>query len=195
MRLLFATHNDHKTQEIRDIFISEGLDIELISLKDLKDYEEIEEDGETLEANALLKTHEAYRRHQMNCFSDDTGLEVDALEGRPGVHSARYSGPECRAEDNITKLLSELSGQSNRQARFRTVIALLLDGKQYLFEGIVEGAILKERRGKHGFGYDPIFIPKGSDKSFAEMSEVEKNSVSHRGRAIRALTQFLKSLE
>lgn len=195
MKLLFATHNDHKTQEIRDILISEGLDLELISLKDLMDQEEIIEEGETLEANALSKAREGYKRYHLDCFSDDTGLEVDSLQGRPGVYSARFAGPECRAEDNINKLLNELSGHSNRTARFRTVIALILNGEEYLFEGVVEGEILQERRGTKGFGYDPVFIPNGSDKSFAEMSETEKNNISHRGRAIKALTQFLKRLE
>lgn len=195
MKLLFATHNDHKTQEIRDILISEGLDLELISLKDLMDQDEIIEEGETLEANALSKAREGYKRYHLDCFSDDTGLEVDSLQGRPGVYSARFAGPECRAEDNINKLLNELSGHSNRTARFRTVIALILNGEEYLFEGVVEGEILQERRGTKGFGYDPVFIPNGSDKSFAEMSETEKNNISHRGRAIKALTQFLKRLE
>ena len=193
MRLLFASHNDHKTDEIRSIFKASGLDVELISLKNLGDDEEIEESGETLEENALLKSRAGYLRHHMNTFADDTGLEVDALGGRPGVYSARYAGNQACAEDNLKKLLGEMQGVEDRHARFRTVISLIIDGEEYQFEGEVSGDILSECRGGGGFGYDPVFQPNGSALTFAEMSEDAKNAMSHRGRALDNLITFLRT--
>lgn len=191
-KLLVATHNKHKLSEIKSIMNREGVEVELISLFDLHDFEDIPEDGDTLEDNALQKARVVSARHGIDCFADDTGLEVDALDGAPGVYSARYAGSECDANNNIEKLLLALMHEEERAARFRTVVALILDDKEYLFEGKVEGDILREREGQNGFGYDPIFLPNGSDKSFAEMSDSEKNAISHRGRAIQALTTFLK---
>ncbi|MDN4753314.1 non-canonical purine NTP diphosphatase [Porphyromonadaceae bacterium W3.11] len=191
-KLLVATHNKHKLHEIKDILDREGVNIELVSLFDLHDFEDIPEDGNTLEDNALQKARTVYQRHHLDCFADDTGLEVAALDGAPGVYSARYAGPDCDPEQNIEKLLGQLEGHGERTAKFRTVVALILDGKEYLFEGTVEGEILSEKRGSSGFGYDPIFLPKGFDKSFAEMSDSEKNKISHRGRAIEALANYLK---
>ncbi|MDO5035875.1 MAG: RdgB/HAM1 family non-canonical purine NTP pyrophosphatase [Porphyromonas sp.] len=192
MKLLFATHNQHKVDEIQEILKQRGLPgVELRSLTDVNDQQEIPEDGDTLEANALQKAYEVLRRYSTTCFADDTGLEVEVLNGAPGVYSARYAGPECKAEDNVRKLLKELEGESNRTARFRTVIALLLDGEEYLFEGEVKGEILTKPRGEGGFGYDPIFRPDGFEQSFAEMSSEEKNRISHRYRATNELANFL----
>lgn len=192
MKLLIATHNEHKTQEIRNILLSSGLSINLSSLRDLGDMEEIPETGKTLAENALQKAKAGFERHNINCFSDDTGLEVEALGGAPGVFSARYAGPQCNPKDNIERLLKELKGVENRKARFRTIIALILDGKEYYFEGEVRGEIIEELRGEDGFGYDPIFLPEGSNLTFAEMEERAKNSISHRGRATQKLVEFLK---
>lgn len=191
-KLLVATHNEHKLHEIKYILDREGIKVELVSLFDLRDFEDIPEEGDTLEANALQKARTVYQRHKMNCFADDTGLEVSALDGAPGVYSARYAGPECDSEQNIEKLLGQLANHSERSAKFRTVVALIIEGKEYLFDGSVEGEILQEKRGSNGFGYDPIFLPNGYDKSFAEMSDAEKNTISHRGRAIEALANYLK---
>lgn len=193
-KLLLATHNDHKTEEIRDIIAAEGLPYSIVSLRDLGDEEEIDETGETLRDNALIKARTAYARHGIDCFADDTGLEVEALDGRPGVYTARYAGPDCRPADNIRKLLRELSGITNRRATFRTIIALILDGEEYLFSGEVQGLITEVPSGEGGFGYDPVFRPLESDRTFAEMGEEAKNAISHRGRATEALVHFLKSL-
>lgn len=195
MKLLFATHNPHKAQEIRDIFLYSGSALEITSLVELGDMEEIVESGDTLVENALIKAREGYARHGLDCFADDTGLEVEALNGRPGVYSARYAGLECRAEDNIQKLLGELQGIQNRSARFRTVVALILDGEEHLFEGAVNGQIIDHKTGAEGFGYDPIFQPNGYSITFGEMSESEKNKISHRGMAIQKLIAFLKNQE
>lgn len=193
-RLILATHNEHKTQEIRDLIISEGLPYEVMSLHEIGDDLEIEETGETLTENSRLKAETCYRRHHMDCFADDTGLEVTSLDGRPGVYSARYAGPACRPADNIRKLLHELEGVEDRSAVFKTVIALILDDKVHTFEGQVRGSITEAPRGDGGFGYDPIFQPEGYDCTFAQMSEEEKNHISHRGRAVEALICFLRSL-
>ena len=193
-RLILATHNEHKTQEIRDLIISEGLPYEVMSLHEIGDDLEIEETGETLTENSRLKAETCYRRHHMDCFADDTGLEVTSLDGRPGVYSARYAGPACRPADNIRKLLHELKGVEDRSAVFKTVITLILDDKIHTFEGQVRGAITEQPRGEDGFGYDPIFQPEGYDCTFAQMSEEEKNHISHRGRAVEALICFLRSL-
>ena len=193
-RLILATHNEHKTQEIRDLIISEGLPYEVVSLHEIGDDLEIEETGETLMENSRLKAETCHRRHQTDCFADDTGLEVASLGGRPGVYSARYAGPACRPADNIRKLLHELEGVEDRSAVFKTVITLILDDKVHTFEGQVRGSITEQPRGEDGFGYDPIFQPEGYDCTFAQMSEEEKNHISHRGRAVEALICFLRSL-
>lgn len=165
----------------------------IIGLADIQCLEDIPETSNTLEGNALQKAHYVLKNHNHECFADDTGLEVDALYGRPGVYSARYAGPQKNADDNIRKILQELDGAKSRKARFRTIIALLLNRKQYLFEGGVEGRIIHEKRGTGGFGYDPVFIPLGLDKTFAEMSLEEKNKISHRAMAVNKLITFLKS--
>jgi len=169
-----------------------GAGFTVVSLSDIGCYDEIPEEQPTLEGNALQKARYVYERYHQNCFSDDTGLEIEALDGRPGVYSARYAGVGCSFEDNINKVLSEMQPHTNRKARFRTVIALILDGKEYLFEGQVDGHISRERQGTNGFGYDPIFQPIESTVSFAEMDLEEKNKISHRGRAVEELVGFLK---
>jgi XTP/dITP diphosphohydrolase len=189
MELIFATHNQHKTEEAREIAASF---IQIKNLKDIGCFEEIPETADTLSGNALQKAHYVQKRFHVNCFADDTGLEVEALDGRPGVYSARYAGEHCSYQDNVDKLLCEMKGKTNRKACFKTVIALILDGKEYLFEGRVDGQIIENQRGVSGFGYDPVFLPDGFDRTFAEMSEEEKNSISHRGRAIRQMMDFLK---
>ncbi len=190
MELIIATNNTHKVKEIRAALSDE---FKILSLEEVGICEEIPEDQDTLEGNALQKARFIYEKYGRNCFADDTGLEVEALNGAPGVYSARYAGASCNAEDNMDKLLSELSGAANRSAQFRTVVALIIDGEEYLFEGKVEGEILKARQGKKGFGYDPIFRPKGYKDSFAVMPLEIKNSISHRGRAIRSLAAFLEN--
>lgn len=190
MELVFATNNKHKLEEIQNLL---GDKVKLLSLNDLSFFEEIPEDYDTLKENALQKAKYIYDRFKRNCFADDTGLEIDFLKGAPGVMSARYAGLKCPFEDNLTKVLKELDGAENRKARFRTVIALILDGKEHYFEGIVDGEILTQNHGKGGFGYDPIFRPLGYDKSFAEMEMNEKNEISHRARAAIKLVDFLKN--
>ena len=189
MELIFATHNQHKTEEAREIGASF---IQLKNLKDIGCFEEIPETADTLPGNALQKARFVFERYHVNCFADDTGLEVEALDGRPGVYSARYAGEHCTYQDNVEKLLHKMKGMTNRKACFKTVIALILDGKEYLFEGRVDGQIIDNQRGMSGFGYDPVFLPDGFDRTFAEMSEEEKNEISHRGRAIRKMMEFLK---
>lgn len=189
MKLIFATNNNNKTIEIQNIL---GDEFELLSLKDIGFTEDIPEPYDTLEANALAKARHIYAINRCNCFADDTGLEIDALDGVPGVYSARYAGEQKRAEDNVKKVLKNLEGEKNRKAQFRTVFALILDGEEFLFEGIVKGEISETPKGDDGFGYDPIFVPEGFDLSFAEMSISEKNKISHRARATRKLTHFLK---
>lgn len=193
-RLLLATHNEHKTQEIRDLILLEGLPYDVVSLHEMGDDEEIEETGTTIRENSMIKAQTCHKRHHMDCFADDTGLEVAALDGRPGVYTARYAGPECRPADNIRKLLHEMDGVEDRRAVFRTVITLILDDQQHCFEGEVRGVITETPQGEGGFGYDPVFRPEGFDRTFAEMSEEEKNRISHRGRATEALIRFLRSL-
>lgn len=189
MELIFATHNQHKTEEAREIAASS---LQIKNLKDIGCFEEIPETADTLPGNALQKARYVREHYHVDCFADDTGLEVEALEGRPGVYSARYAGEHCSYQDNVDKLLREMKGKTNRKACFKTVIALILDGKEYLFEGRVDGQIIESQRGVSGFGYDPVFLPDGSDLTFAEMTEEEKNSISHRGRAMRQLMEFLK---
>jgi len=188
MILVFATNNKHKIREISDLL---GDDVKILGLSDFNITGDIPEETETLEENALYKARYVHDRTGMNVFADDTGLEVTALGGAPGVYSARYAGESKSFDDNIDKLLAELQGKEDRSARFRTVIALILDGKEYLFEGIIEGEIISERRGDGGFGYDPVFIARGYDRTFAEIPLREKNSISHRARAMRQLITFL----
>jgi XTP/dITP diphosphohydrolase len=190
MKIVFATNNQNKIKEVQTLLPKS---IELLSLKDIGCHEEIEETGATLEENAIIKANYITENYHYDCFADDTGLEVDFLNGKPGVYSARYAGSENNAEDNIQKLLSELSSSANRKAQFRTVIALNLNNEQYLFKGICVGRILTEKQGEKGFGYDPIFQPKGYTQSFAEMHLSEKGKISHRGRAVAQLITFLKS--
>ena len=187
-KICFATHNQNKVRELRKLF---GDNFELLSLDDLGISEEIEETGTTLNENALLKANYVFNKYSIACFADDTGLEVDALNGAPGVYSARYAGEPANNERNIDKLLSTLSGNPTRTANFRTVIALVGMGSTQLFEGIVEGEIIAERRGVNGFGYDSVFLPKNFDRTFAEMDMQEKNSISHRARAVEKLVDFL----
>ena len=189
MKLVFATNNKHKLQEVRDIV---GNRVEVLSLSDIDCSDDIPETADTLQGNALIKARHIYEKYGIDCFADDTGLEVEALDGAPGVYSARYAGEKCDSEANMRKLLENLTGKSNRNAQFRTVIALIIDGKEMLFDGIVKGTIATEKRGDSGFGYDPIFIPEGHTESFAQMSGEMKNSMSHRFRATRQLGDFLK---
>ena len=187
MEIIFATHNLHKTEEVRAIL---GPDYLVRNLPELG-CPDIPETADTLQGNALQKAQYVVDHYHLNCFADDTGLEVEALDGRPGVFSARYAGEGCSYQDNVLKLLGEMHGKTNRKACFKTVIALILDGKQYLFEGRVDGRILTEQRGTDGFGYDPVFLPDGFDQTFAEMDAATKNSIGHRGRAIQKLKTFL----
>ncbi len=189
--LVFVTNNPHKLKEIRAII---GDRIMILSLADIGCTEEIEEDAPTIEGNASLKSWYIWNRYGRDCFADDTGLEIDALEGRPGVKSARYAGDDCNPENNICKVLGEMEGVKDRKARFRTVISLIINGQEIRFEGRVEGTILREKRGTEGFGYDPVFMPVGYALSFAEMPPEEKNRISHRGRAVKKLIGHLKHL-
>lgn len=186
--LVIATNNQHKVEEIRRAL---GNKIKLISLKDLGCREEIPEDGTTLKENAYQKAKYIWDKYKKNCFADDTGLMVEALDGAPGVYSARYAGERCSFDDNIDLLLENMEGKTNRNAYFATVICLIQDGEPVYFEGKCEGCILTERYGRGGFGYDPIFMPKGYGESFAEISMEEKNKISHRGKATEKLIKHL----
>lgn len=187
-KIVFVTNNSHKLDEIRKIIDGK---IEILSLSDIDCHEEIEETGETLEENALIKARFVKEKYGYDCFADDTGLEVDALNGAPGVHSSRYAGEDGNPRENMRKLMKELQGVENRAARFRTVIALILQEKEYLFEGEVSGKIIDEKRGTGGFGYDPIFMPDGFDKTFAELGDETKNRISHRAIAGQKLVEYL----
>ncbi len=189
MKLVFATNNKHKLEEVRAIL---GNKIEVLSLNDINCHDDIPETADTLEGNALIKARYIYEKFGVDCFADDTGLEVDVLGGEPGVYSARYAGEECNPEANMHKLLHNLTGKNNRNAQFRTVIALIIKGEEKLFNGIVKGNISCEKMGNAGFGYDPIFIPEGFSESFAQMSSDMKNSISHRYRATEELSNYLK---
>ena len=189
MKFVFASNNDHKIKEIRSIL---GDSHTALSLRELNIFDDIPEEEPNLEGNALAKARYIHRLTGMNVFADDTGLEVDALGGLPGVKSARFAGENKDFSANIDKLLAMLGSNNNRKARFRTIIALILNDNEYLFEGIVEGTIIDERRGSEGFGYDPVFIPSGKDRTFAEMGLSEKNTISHRGRALEKLRKFLE---
>jgi len=187
-RLVFATNNKHKLEEVSAVI---GEKINILSLTDIQCFDDIPESADTLEGNALLKSRHVFQKFGMDCFADDTGLEVEALDGEPGVYSARYAGEDSNAERNIEKLLAALSGKPNRKARFRTVISLIMDEKIHYFEGIVKGEIIEQKRGNSGFGYDPVFVPEGFSQTFAEMGSDEKNKISHRALAVNELIQFL----
>ena len=191
MKIVFATNNPNKLKEIQSLIPKE---IEIISLKEIGCNEDIPETGDTLEANAFQKAHYIKDNFNYDCFADDTGLEIDELNGHPGVYSARYAGPERNANANMNKVLNELKGKKNRKAQFRTAIALILKGEEHLFEGKVEGYISKDKQGNEGFGYDPIFIPENNIRSFAQMSMQEKGAISHRGRAVKKLVTYLNNL-
>ncbi len=187
-QLVFATNNAHKLRELDEILKGE---FKLLSLSDISCSDEIPETGDTLEANASQKSFYIWDRFQKDCFSDDSGLEISSLNNEPGVRSARYAGEGRNSEDNIDKVLAELKNRENRKACFRCVISLVIQGREYLFEGRVDGEILHERHGAAGFGYDPVFQPDGFTQSFAEMEAGLKNSISHRGRAVQKLVRFL----
>ncbi|WP_192823482.1 non-canonical purine NTP diphosphatase [Rufibacter sp. LB8] len=190
MKLCFASNNAHKLQEIQQLL---GPPFEIVSLSDLGCTQELPEEQDTLEGNALQKATYVWDHYQVLCFADDTGLEVEALHNEPGVYSARYAGPARDNQANMQKVLTGLEGKENRKARSRTSIALILEeGEQHLFDGIVEGHIIETPRGEKGFGYDPIFVPEGQDRTFAEMDSQEKNQISHRGRAVQQLISFLR---
>jgi|TARA_B110000240_G_C13469181_1_gene440137 XTP/dITP diphosphohydrolase len=188
MKLVFATNNLNKLKEVQEMLPNS---IEILSLKDINCFDEIDETETTLEGNARLKASYITEKFGYNCFADDTGLEVTVLDGKPGVYSARFAGQPSNSENNMQKLLYELKEKENRKAQFRTAICLNLDGKQFLFEGVCKGEILTKKQGIEGFGYDPIFLPKGSHQSFATMQRNEKNKISHRGLAIEKLVTFL----
>jgi len=190
MKLVFATNNLNKLSELKNLL---SRNIEILSLKDIGCNQDLSETRGTLEGNAMQKAEFVFKHYGFNCFSDDTGLEIEALNNQPGVFSARYSGKNCNSEDNILKVLKKLDSKSNRRAKFRTVIALIIDGRKHLFEGECVGEITKEKKGEKGFGYDPIFLPNGFEKTFAQMTKKEKGAISHRGKAVEKLVEFLKS--
>lgn len=189
MKLVFATNNQNKILEVQQMIPS---NIEIISLESIGCFEEIPETADTIEENAILKANYVTQKYGYNCFADDTGLEVEALKGEPGVFSARYAGAQRNSDDNMNKVLKALADETNRNAQFKTVIALNLNGKQYLFTGIAKGEITLEKTGSQGFGYDPIFKPEGFDITFAQLSLEEKGAISHRGKATEQLIEFLK---
>lgn len=190
MKLVFATNNIHKIKEVSEVL---GNAFEIVSLQDIGCKEELPETHDTIPENAQEKAHYVFENYGVDCFADDSGLEVDALGGDPGVHTAYYSGSRDH-DANMNLVLQKLVGETNRGARFRTVIALFLQGQAYLFEGVVEGTIIPEKRGTGGFGYDPIFVPRGYDKTFAELPTEVKNAISHRAQATRQLIDFLSTL-
>lgn len=192
MDIVFATHNRHKSEEACQIL---GPRWTLRNLHDLGQTEEIPETADTLQGNALQKAQFVYDKYHLSCFADDTGLEVEALNGAPGVYSARYAGEHCSFADNVNKLLHEMQGKTNRRACFKTVVALILDGEAHFFEGRVDGTIIESPRGREGFGYDPVFVPDGFSETFAEMSAEQKNKISHRGRAMAKLIEFLQNID
>ena len=189
-QIVFATNNQNKLREMREIM--DGL-YEVLSLNDIGCHEEIVEDADTIQGNAKIKADFVTNKYHVDCFADDTGLEVEALDGAPGVYSARFAGEHCSYQDNVNKMLNAMKGQANRKAAFRTVIALNLNGKSYCFEGRCDGQITEQQRGTDGFGYDPIVQPDGFVETFAEMGHEAKNSISHRGRATQKLIAFLKN--
>lgn len=189
--LVFASNNKHKLDEVRKITADL---VNIVSLAEINCQEDIPETADTLEGNALLKVRYIKEHYGFDCFADDTGLEVEALNNAPGVYSARYAGPGHDAQANMRKLLCEMEGKENRKARFRTAIALILDDKEYLFDGIINGVITAEKKGESGFGYDPIFMPDGYTQTFAELGDDIKNTISHRALAVHKLAEFLSSL-
>jgi len=190
MDLVFATNNQHKIKEIKNLI---GEEFNIKSLGDIGFFDEIPETKMTIEGNASQKSFFIYDKYKINCFADDTGLEIKSLNGRPGVFSARYASDECDFNKNMNRVLDELKGKDDRSARFRTIISLIIDGEEKTFEGIVNGKIIKRKKGKDGFGYDPIFLPDDYDLTFAEMSLAEKNIISHRARASKRLVEYLNS--
>ena len=190
-KLIFATNNQHKLEEVSHLIKD---NYKILSLKDINCFEEIPETRDTIKGNASQKSHYIYDKFGIDCFADDTGLEIEALDGRPGVYSARYARIENDFEKNMNKVLAEMNGITNRKARCKTVISLILNGKENFLKGIINGVILTEKRGHEGFGYDPIFQPNGFDKSFAEMDLEEKNKISHRAVAVRNLVNYLSKL-
>ncbi len=191
MKIVFASNNTFKFEEIKSIL---GNKFKVLSLKEISCFDQIPEEQPTIEGNASQKAWYIYNKYNCNCFADDTGLEIEELNGEPGVYSARYAGENCDFQVNIKKVLLKLAGKTNRNAKFKTVISLVIDGKEKLFSGIVEGTITKAQQGNNGFGYDPLFIPKGYTKTFAEMSSELKNSISHRAQATNELVKFLENL-
>jgi len=190
MKLIFATQNQHKAKEIQALM---PLEFEVLTLNDIDIKEDIPETSSTLEGNASQKSNYIKEHFSLDCFSDDTGLEITALNNEPGIYSARYAGSSRNADDNMNLVLSKLADKTDRTAQFRTVISLILEGKEHLFEGVVKGKIIDKKRGTDGFGYDPIFVPEGQDKTFAELSIDEKNKLSHRARAFEKMIHFLKN--
>ena len=191
MKLVFATNNLNKLKEVQEMLPSS---IELLSLKDINCFDEVDETETTLEGNAQLKADYITQKFGFNCFADDTGLEVKSLDGKPGVYSARFAGEPSNSEKNMQKLLVDLETKTNRKAQFRTAVSLNINEKKFLFEGICTGEILTKKQGEKGFGYDPVFKPEGFNQSFAEMTSDEKNKISHRGIAIRKLVDFLSKI-
>lgn len=191
MKLVFATNNKHKLEEISAIV---GDKIEILSLNDIDCYDDIPETADTFEGNALQKARYVKEKYGYDCFADDTGLRVVALNGEPGVYSARYAGEPANSERNIDKLLANLKGKTDRRASFITCIALTLEGKEHIFYGEIEGRIIDERRGSSGFGYDSVFVPAGYEETFAQMGEEQKNKISHRAKAVKKLSEFLNTL-
>ncbi|CCG52731.1 Nucleoside-triphosphatase [Flavobacterium indicum GPTSA100-9 = DSM 17447] len=191
MKLVFASNNKNKIAEIQQLI---GDKFEIVSLEDIGCTEDIPETAETIEGNAILKAQYVYDKYGLSCFADDTGLEIDALQGEPGVYSARYAGEQKNADDNMALVLQKLENKTNRSAQFKTVIALNFGSEHFLFEGIVKGTITPVKRGNEGFGYDPIFQPEGFDVTFAEMSMQQKATISHRGKAVEKLVNFLKRM-
>lgn len=189
MKLVFATNNSNKIKEIKSLLPG---NFELLSLADIACNEEIPETSETIAGNAIQKAQYVYEKYGYNCFADDTGLEIESLNGEPGIYSARYAGEQRSANDNMDKVLSNLLGNNNRGAQFKTVIALIIDGKETLFEGIAKGEMTTKKSGQEGFGYDPIFQPEGYDITFSEMNLDEKNKISHRGKAVQQLINYFK---
>jgi XTP/dITP diphosphohydrolase len=192
MKLVFATNNLNKLKEVQEMLSNT---VEIVSLKEINCFDEVDETETTLEGNAKLKADYITQKFGYNCFADDTGLEVESLDGKPGVYSARYAGEPVNSENNMQKLLTELKGKENRKAQFRTAVCLNLNGEQYLFEGACKGEILKEKQGIEGFGYDPLFKPAGFSESFANMNSEDKNKISHRGIAMQQLIDFLLNLK
>ncbi len=189
LQLVFATNNKNKLKEVQAMLTN----FEIVSLADIHCFDDIPETADTLQGNAILKANYVTEKFGLNCFADDTGLEVEALNNEPGVYSARYAGKENNSEANMQKLLKNLENESNKKAQFKTAIALNINGKQFIFEGICKGQILTKKQGEEGFGYDPIFMPDNFNQSFAEMTMEEKGSISHRGLAIQELVTFLKN--